>query len=431
MNPASTNPAPQAGPLAGIRVVELGQYISGPYAAKLLADLGADVIKVEAPEGDPMRRWEGSGAMSPQFAAYNRGKRAVALDLKTPQGLAELLELARTADVLIENFRPGVAARLGFGPDVLHELNPRLITCSITGFGAEGPYAKRPAYDTVISAVGAMYSQVVPADTLRPLGPAFSDLLSGMSASQAVLAALHARDARGTADQPGEGEHLEVSMVGSLIDFLAEAASTFLETGQVAGPDSRPRRAQAYACVGSDGRAFVIHMSVPEKFWIGLVEVLETPELATDPRFSTREARVRNYDELDVELKAITERMPRQHWLDRLAAADIPHGPLNTVADLFDDPQIASMGLVEEIVGHDGTPLRVPAPSTRFHRSGRPALHAAPRLGADNATLLGRADRGQADPGAADPLAADERGADAVRPAAASDHLAPTEGASA
>lgn len=336
-----------------------------------------------------MRRWEGSGTMSPQFSAYNRGKRAVTLDLKTSEGLAELLELARTADVLIENFRPGVATRLGFGPDVLRELNPGIITCSITGFGADGPYAKRPAYDTVISAVGAMYSQVVPAETLRPLGPAFSDLLSGMSASQAVLAALHARSTRAASGESGDGEHLEVSMVGALVDFLTEAASTYLETGQVAGPDSRPRRAQAYACVGSDGRAFVIHMSVPEKFWTGLVAVLEHPELATDPRFATREARVRNYDELDAELKAITARMPRRHWLDRLADADIPHGPLNTVADLFDDPQVASMRLVEEISGPDGEALRVPVPSTRFHRSGRPVLRAAPQLGADNGALLG------------------------------------------
>ncbi|MBM7502606.1 CaiB/BaiF CoA transferase family protein [Agromyces aurantiacus] len=382
---SSGPPARGGGPLAGIRVVELGQYISGPYAAKLLADLGADVVKVESPEGDPMRRWEGHGAMSPQFAAYNRGKRAVTLDLKTEGGIAALHALARDADVLIENFRPGVATRLGFGPEALHDLNPRIITCSITGFGPTGPYAARPAYDTVISAVGAMYSQVVPADTLRPLGPAFSDLLSGMSAAQAVLAALHAREAR------GEGEHVEVSMVGSLIDFLTEAASTYLETGQVAGPDSRPRRAQAYACVGADGRAFVIHMSVPEKFWTGLLAVLERPDLADDPRFATREARVRNYDALDAELKAITGRMPRQHWLDRLEAHDIPHGPLNTVADLFDDPQVASMALVEEIPGPDGAPLRVPAPSTVFHASGRPALRAAPRLGEGQADVLAAA----------------------------------------
>lgn len=376
---------PPQGPLAGIRVIELGQYISGPYAAKLLADLGAEVIKVESPEGDPMRRWEGSGQMSPQFAAYNRGKRAVVLDLKSETGLGALLGLARGADVLIENFRPGVAERLGFGPEVLRRENPRLVSCSITGFGPDGPYAKRPAYDTVISAVGGMYSQVVPEDTLRPLGPAFSDLLSGSQAAQAVLAALLARGA------DGPGEHVEVSMVGSLVDFLTEAASTYLETGQVAGPDSRPRRAQAYACRGSDGLGFVIHMSVPEKFWTGLIEVLERPELADDPRFSTREARVRNYDELDAELKATTARMPRQHWLERLAAHDIPHGRLNTVADLFDDPQIVAMGLVDEIAGPDGEPVRVPLPSTRFHRSGRPGLVAAPRLGQHDEELLGEA----------------------------------------
>lgn len=377
--------AERTGPLAGIRVVELGQYISGPYAAKLLADLGADVVKVESPGGDPMRRWEGHGTMSPQFAAYNRGKRAVVLDLKSEGGLAELLRLADAADVLIENFRPGVARRLGFGPEALRERNPRLVSCAITGFGADGPYAARPAYDTVISAVGGMYSQVVPEHILRPLGPAFSDLLSGMQAAQAVLAALHARNATGV------GEHVEVSMVGSLIDFLTEAASTYLETGQVAGPDSRPRRAQAYACRGSDGRAFVIHMSVPEKFWTGLLEVLEHPELAEDPRFASREARVANYDALDVELKAITARMPRQYWLDRLAAHDIPHGPLNTVAELFDDPQIAAMQLVEEITGPDGAPLRVPVPSTRFSRSGRPTIHPAPGLGEHDAELLGGA----------------------------------------
>ncbi len=369
------------GPLAGVRVIELGQYISGPYAAKLLADLGAEVIKVEAPDGDPMRRWQGEGAMSPQFAAYNRGKRGVVLDLKSAEGLETLLTLAETADVLIDNFRPGVTARLGFGPEALRARNPRIITCSITGFGPDGPYAARPAYDTVISAVGGMYSQVVPADILRPLGPAFSDLLSGMSGAQAILAALHARE------RSGLGEHLEVSMVGALIDFLTEGASTFLEAGYISHPDSRPRRAQAYACRGSDGLAFVVHMSVPEKFWRGLLDALERPDLADDPRFATREARVANYDELDAELKAITETAPRAHWLRRLEELGIPHGPLNSVADLFEDPQIAHMGLIGSLTAPDGTDVRVPLPSTRFERSGTPPLRYAPLLGQDNAEL--------------------------------------------
>lgn len=372
---------PSSGPLAGVRVIELGQYISGPYAAKLLADLGAEVIKVEAPEGDPMRRWEGHGQMSPQFAAYNRGKRGVVLDLKQQRDREQLLDLAGGADVVIDNFRPGVTARLGIGPDALAERNPRLVTCSITGFGPTGPYADRPAYDTVISAVGAMYSQTVPGDILRPLGPAFSDLLSGMSAAQAILAALHARE------RTGHGEHLEVSMVGALIDFLTEAASTYLETGQVSHPDSRPRRAQAYACRGSDGLSFVIHMSVPEKFWTGLLQVLERPDLAEDPRFSSREARVSNYDALDAELKEITRTRPREHWLRLLEQHDIPHGPLNTVADLFDDPQIAHMGLVGEVEAPDGSPVRVPQPSVRFSRSGSAGLAHAPVLGADTASI--------------------------------------------
>src|SRR5690606_22052257 len=136
------------------------------------------------------------------------------------------------------------------------------------------------------------------------------------------------------------------SMLGALVDFLTESASTSLLTGSLSGPDSRPRRAQAYACVGSDGKAFVIHMSVPEKFWTGLLEVLDRPDLATDPRFATREGRVKNYDELDVVIKSETSTRPRDHWMARLAEHDIPHGPLNTVADLFDDPQVAAMSLV-------------------------------------------------------------------------------------
>ncbi len=372
-----------AGPLAGVRVVELGQYIAGPFASKLLADLGAEVIKVESPEGDPMRRWEGTAGYSPQFAAYNRNKSGVVLDLKSEQGLADLLALIADADVLLDNFRPGVAERLGFGPAAAAALNPRIITCSITGFGPVGPLAARPSYDTVISAVGGMYSQIVPADTVRPLGPAFSDLLSGMSATQGILAALHARG------NDGVGQHVEVTMVGSLIDFLTESASTFLQTGGSTGPDSRPRRAQAYALVGSDGHAFVVHMSVPEKFWRGLLSVLGREDLADDPRFAHREGRVANYDELDAVLKAEAARMPRAHWLAQLAANDIPHGALNTVVELFDDPQIQAMGLVQQLATADGGSVAIPLHSTGFSRSGRPQYRAAPLLGADNDTVLG------------------------------------------
>ncbi|TQM11598.1 CaiB/BaiF CoA transferase family protein [Pseudonocardia kunmingensis] len=382
MSASESGPAAN-GPLSGLRVVEIGQYIAGPYAAKLLADMGADVVKVESPAGDPMRRWEGTGSgYSPQFAAYNRNKDGVVLDLKSAAGLDALLGLAAGADVLIENFRPGVARRLGFGADVVAQRNPRLVYCSITGFGADGPYATRPAYDSVISAVGGMYSQVIPADALRPAGPAFSDLLAGMSAVQAVLAAVHARHVTGS------GQHVEVSMVGAVLDFLTESASTYLQTGATAGPDTRPRRAQAYACVGSDGLAFVVHMSVPEKFWTGLLDVIDRADLAQDPRFATREGRVAHYDELDEILKRETARRPREHWLRELAAHDIPHGPLNRVADLFADPQVAAMDLVTTAPDAAGDEVRMPRHSTVFNGSGRPAYRMAPLLGADTERLL-------------------------------------------
>ncbi len=378
------------GPLAGLRVIEIGRYIAAPYAAKLLADMGADVVKIESPAGDPMRGWEGAQGKSPQFAAYNRNKSSVVLDLKSDDGVMTLRSLIKGADIVIENFRPGVAERMGFGPALLREGNPRLITCSITGFGAAGPMSRRPSYDSVVSALGGMYSQILPQDAanIRPIGPAFSDLLAGMSAVQGVLAALRARDV------DGHGQHVSISMLGSMVDFLTEPASTYLQTGAVSHPGTRPRRAQAYAATGSDDGSFIIHMSVPEKFWLGLVGVLDRADLLTDPRFATREARVENYDELDQEIKAEALTRPRAEWLQMLVEHDIPCGPLNTVEDLFADEQIRSMDLVVDLAGEAGDQvLKVPRHSVGFSHSGRPGYRGAPDLGADSERLLENQDR--------------------------------------
>ncbi|WP_166352838.1 CaiB/BaiF CoA transferase family protein [Phytoactinopolyspora limicola] len=376
---------PTSTPLQGVRVVEVGQYISAPYAGKLLADLGADVVKVESPTGDPMRRWQGGAqaSHSPQFEAYNRGKRAVTLDLKDPRGLGTLVDLVAAADVLLENFRPGVAERLGFGYAELRTRHPRLVYCSVSGFGVTGPYAGRPSYDTIVSAIGGMYSQLMPPGSPRPIGPAFSDLLSGVFAVQGVLAALVARSTS------GRGQKVGVSMAGALLDFLVEPATTYLATGEVAGPDSRPRRAQSYACTGSDGKAFVVHMSVPEKFWTGLLGVLERPDLADDARFATREQRVRNYDDLDAVLKAETAKRPRHEWFERLEKADIPHGPLNSFGDIFDDPQVVHMDLVRELAPAPGAePIRTIRPSTSFSASDEPPLRPAPATSTDPSSIL-------------------------------------------
>lgn len=371
-------------PLTGLVVLELGRYIAAPYGGRLLADLGADVIKIEDPDGgDPMRRWESATRpYSPQFAAYNKGKRSVTIDLKSQQGKDSLRTLADRADVLLENFRPGVMRRLGLGSDTLIAHNPRLVYCAVTGFGPEGPYADRPSYDTVTSAMGGMYSLLMPVDDPSPIGPAMSDLLSGAFAVQGILAALHRRAAT------GEGQLVEVSMLGSILGFLTEAVTSTLETGRLMEPDTRQRRAQAYGCVGADGKAFVVHLSVPDKFWLALLDALERPELADDPRFSTRQARYENYHALDSLLKQTARERTRAEWFERFAARDLPHGALNTMADVATDPQVAALRLIEDVPIHGGPPMpmtRAPMTfSTEEPDPGRPA----PRLGEHTDAVL-------------------------------------------
>lgn len=352
-----------SGALDGIRVLELSRYIAAPVAGKALGELGADVIKIEDPDkGDPMRYWQsGDRAHSPQFAAYNRTKRAITLDLKSDRGRDVFLRLADAADIVIENFRPGVMDRLGIGWDVLRHRNPRLVYCAISGFGETGPYVDRPAYDTVISALGGLYSQILDPERPQPVGPAFSDLLAGTFAVQAVLAALHART------RTGRGQYADASMLRAVMGFLVEPGSNRLDMGEVTSPSTRQRRAQAYGLVAADGLSFVVHMSVPEKFWMATTDAFGVTELRSDPRFSDRQARHDNYDDLAIELRRAAVRRPRHEWFEVLAAADIPHAPINDFGTIFDDPQVAAMGIVEQIEMPDGErPLRQVGPPFRL-----------------------------------------------------------------
>jgi crotonobetainyl-CoA:carnitine CoA-transferase CaiB-like acyl-CoA transferase len=377
-------PQPVGGPLAGLRVIEVGRYIAAPYAGRLLADMGADVVKVEDPDGgDPMRRWQGGQrSYSPQFAAYNRGKRSVTINLKEPDGRSALRALARRADVLLENFRPGVMDRLGLGSAVLRADNPKLIYCALTGFGTTGPYANRPSYDTVISAMGGLYSLMRPADQPSPVGPAMSDLLSGMFAVQGVLAALHSREVT------GHGDTVEVSMLGSILGFVTEAVTSTLETGESPDPDTRQRRAQAFGAVAADGKAFIVHMSVPEKFWIAFTDAMDHPEWRIDPRFARRVDRYQHYAELDALFKTAALDLPRAEWMRRFLERDLPHGPLNTVSDIIGDPQVEAMGLIEQVPVPDGPPMAMTRPPVGFSGHRMAPGRSAPELGADTAALL-------------------------------------------
>src|SRR5450631_1360982 len=306
--------------LASIRVVEQGTFITGPCAGMMLADLGADVIKVESPEGDPYRSYQG-GQYSPHFQAYNRNKRSLALDLKDTADRELFDGLIREADVFIQNFRPGTAERLGAGVARLHEINPRLVYCSISGFGSGGPYRDRPSYDSVAQALSGFLSVVV--DYRRPqfLGPALADAITGLYASYGILAALVQRG------RSGHGGLVEVSMLEAMAHFAVEPFASFFALGQTPTSADRPRLAQAYILHTADERLIAIHLSSLEKFWQGLVAALEAPELAKDARFRTRDGRIAEYEALQIELDARFSRQSLSHWVERLQQNDVPYAP--------------------------------------------------------------------------------------------------------
>jgi len=330
--------------LAGCRVIEHGIFITGPYTGMLLADLGAEVIKLEHPRGgDPFRNFEG-GLYGPQFQAYNRNKKSIALDLKSEGDRAVFRDLIKTADVYIQNFRPGVAEELGAGAKALRKLNPRLIYCAISGFGPDGPYAKRPTYDTVAQAMSGWLSMFVQPDDPRVSGPAISDTVTGLYAAIGVLGALHERQ------KTGRGRMVEVSMLEATINFASEPFHDYLVNGRVAGPRDRARIAQSYAFACADGKLLVLHLSSLDKFWKALLSVVERPELADDPRFAARMDRIHNHQEISDILKPIFAARPRAEWLDLLEKADVPHSPILNIDEVVADRQVKYLGLERQML---------------------------------------------------------------------------------
>ncbi len=343
------------GVLGGTRVVEQGTFITGPCAGMMLADLGADVIKIESPTGDPYRAYQG-GQFSPHFQAYNRNKRSIALDLNAGADHALLDELVRDADVYIQNFRPGTAERLGVGAPRLQELNPRLVYCSISGFGSSGPYADRPSYDSVAQALSGFLSVVVDPDRPRFMGPALADAITGIYAAYGVLGALVERG------RTGRGRLVEVSMLEAMAHFAVEPFAAFFALGETPTSSDRPRLAQAYILRTADGRLIAIHLSSLEKFWQGLCRAVDTDELRTDERFATRQARIDNYAVLAAALDRLFSRHPAQHWAERLGEEDVPFARIHRVDEVVGDPQVRHLELVVPVEGaHGGTEAVRPA----------------------------------------------------------------------
>ena len=365
-------------PLNGIRVVEQGTFITGPCCAMMLADIGADVIKVETPgTGDPYRNFRG-GLYSAHFQAYNRGKRSLTLNLKDETDGQLFRRLIEQADVYIQNFRPGAAARMGADYDTLSKINPRLVYCSISGFGQDGPYAHRPSYDSVTQALSGFLGVASDPTHPRLLGPAMADAQTGIYAALGITGALVERG------RTGRGKLIEISMLEAMMHFAVEPFTGYFALGEIPNALDRPRLAQAYILTCKDGRHMGVHMSSLDKFWDALVGALDAQALAADPRFDVRQKRIDNYEELLVELNRITAARTRPEWLERFSGFDLPYAPLNNIEEAANDPQARHLGMIVPVSGRvEGAKEAVRSPFTFDHERPKDS-RAAPLLGQNN-----------------------------------------------
>lgn len=345
-----------AGPLAGVRVLEFGQIAAGPFTGSLLADLGADVVKVENPAGgDGMRSWppltpDANGELfSENFASINRNKRSIAVDLKNPESLKSLKELIGVCDIVVENFRAGVLRRLGLGFDELVKRNPRLVYCSISGYGQTGPYAKKGAFDVTVQAMSGLMSAT--GEDGRPpvkCGVPVGDFGAGLYAAYAILAALL------KARETGQGSYIDCSMLGSLIGMSALQTSEFFGTGKGGGRlgSAHPRNAPYQAFRASDD--YFVIAAGNDTLWGEVAQAVGLPELTNDPRFLRQADRASNQLELE---KILNERFASKtadEWLLEMDRRGVPCSPINTYADILADPQVAEMRLVRDLALPNG-----------------------------------------------------------------------------
>jgi crotonobetainyl-CoA:carnitine CoA-transferase CaiB-like acyl-CoA transferase len=325
--------------LQGLRVIELGTFITGPAAAMHLADLGADVIKVERPgTGDPFRAFKGE-LYSPHYITYNRNKRSIALDTRDPDDLKVFQKLIKTADVFIQNFRPGVAESLNCGYEQLREINPRLVYAAISGFGRSGPSRDRPAFDTVAQAASGWLRLVTPPEQPRVLGPALADSTTGFYTAFGILGAIYERE------RTGVGRRIDISMLEAMCHFNLDSYTHYFSEGEIMTPYSRPSVSQSYVFECSDSKWVAIHMSSPVKFWEGLCEAVERPDLLTDPRFAERPARIAHQPELREILAPIFKTRTRDEWCARIEAAGTPYSPAYDSNEALEDPQAQHLGI--------------------------------------------------------------------------------------
>jgi crotonobetainyl-CoA:carnitine CoA-transferase CaiB-like acyl-CoA transferase len=374
-----------APPLDGIRVVEVGNFMAVPFCGMQLADLGADVIKVENPSGGDLTRAAGPfiGGESSNFVRLNRNKRSLALDLKSSGGKALFERLAASADVVIENLRPGTMDGLGLGYAALSARSPRLIYLAATGFGNDGPYARLAGLDIIAQAMSGLMSITGEPDAPPvKVGVPIADLTCALYGTIAVLAALRARD------RDGRGQFIDVSLLESAVSLAVWEAGRYFATGEVPKPSGSAHQAIApYQAVRSSDGWFTFGANT-QAHWLRACEVFGLDEIASDERFATNERRLANRGELIAAIERVTTAQPSAHWTERLSAAGLPAGPIHTFDRVFNDPHLAqrayftdaphrTLGPVRQL----GSPMRLSATPVRMERAG-------PLLGEDSAAVL-------------------------------------------
>ncbi len=375
-------------PLEGVRILDLTHMLSGPYAGMILADLGADSVKVEPLKGegtrsllakDPNNSYDGQGAY---FLTLNRNKKSVCIDLKSDAGLKVFYDLVKDADIVLDNFSAGVPAKLKIDFEHLSEINPRIITCSVTGFGQAGPNFQRPAFDQVVQGIGGGMSitghdQDHPARAGIPIG----DLGGGMFAVMGVLSALHAREKR------GYGQHVDISMLDCQISMLNYMATMYF----LSGDDPKPIGNSHFVHVPYDAfptsDGFVIIAVIFDSFWDNLVELLDI-EALRDPKYKTQPGRFADKDKINGILKDLLVTNTTAHWVDLLSSARIPCAPVNKFSDALSDPQVLFRNMVVDIPQSDGGAVKAPGNPIKLSVDSEEAFATPPGLGQHTREVL-------------------------------------------
>src|SRR5579884_868913 len=375
-----------SGVLAGVSVLDFSRAVAGPFCTMLLGDYGADVVKVERPGvGDDTRQWgppfvDGESAY---FLALNRNKRSLAVDLQTEAGRALVRALAERADVVVENFRPGTMERLGLGYTTLAARNPRLVYCSISGYGRTGPRRDQAGYDVMVSGLGGLLSITgYPDGPPAKVGVPVLDMATGLAAHGAICAALYARE------RTGRGRRVDLSLFATQIALLLNAASNYLLCGDVMGRwgTAHPSIVPYQGFAARDG--YFLIGAANDRLFRRLCAVLGHPEWADDPRFATNGDRVRHREVLLPAIEAITRERTVAEWLAALEAAGIPAAPINTVDRALEDPQVAALGLVRTVAHPTLGPIRLTAPFVQFDGEAPAIRRPPPRLGEHTAAVL-------------------------------------------